>query len=115
MPISLLARPGYISPEQVRGDDMDHRSDLYSVGVILFELLTGKLPFTGTETMDVLLAHATQPPPSFEKFGASTWVPPAVEEVVRRCLAKNPQDRPSTARELAEMYDAALASRNAAC
>jgi eukaryotic-like serine/threonine-protein kinase len=105
-----VGTPGYISPEQVRGDDMDHRSDLYSVGVILFELLTGKLPFTGTVTMDVLLAHATQPPPSFEKFGASAWVPPAVEEVVRRCLAKNPQDRPATARELAEMYDTALAS-----
>src|SRR6185295_10574451 len=46
-----VGTPGYISPEQVRGDEMDHRSDLYSVGVIVFELLTGKLPFTGSETM----------------------------------------------------------------
>ena len=60
-----VGTPGYISPEQVRGDDMDRRSDLYSVGVILFELLTGRLPFTGDETMDVLLAHAQAPPPSF--------------------------------------------------
>src|SRR5947208_6603822 len=72
-----VGTPGYISPEQVRGEEMDHRSDLYSVGVIVFELLTGRLPFTGGETMDVLLAHATQPPPSFADIGAACWVPPA--------------------------------------
>ena len=88
---------------------MDHRGDLYSVGVILFELLTGRLPFTGSETMDVLLAHATQAPPSFASVGAYQWVSPTVEAVVLRCLAKDPKDRPATARELAEMYDAALA------
>src|SRR5207253_10697721 len=57
-----VGTPGYISPEQVRGDELTHRSDLYSVGVILYELLTGKLPFHGDETMDVLLAHATEAP-----------------------------------------------------
>src|SRR5207302_408298 len=60
-----VGTPGYISPEQVRGDEMDHRSDLYSVGIILFELLTGRLPFTAGSTMDILLAHATEEPPSF--------------------------------------------------
>jgi serine/threonine-protein kinase len=105
-----VGTPGYISPEQVRGDEMDHRSDLYSVGVILFELLTGRLPFTAAETMDVLLAHATQPAPSFSEIGASTWVPPAIEAVVQRCLAKNPGDRPANARELAEQFEAALAT-----
>src|SRR2546421_6908333 len=104
-----VGTPGYISPEQVRGEEMDHRSDLYSVGVIVFELLTGRLPFTGGETMDVLLAHATQPPPSFADIGAACWVPPAVEEVVQRCLAKDPGDRPASARDLAELYEAALA------
>jgi serine/threonine protein kinase len=107
-----VGTPGYISPEQVRGEEMDHRGDLYSVGVILFELLTGRLPFTGTETMDVLLAHATEEPPSFADVGAD-WIPPAVEVVVRRCLAKKPADRPQTARELAELYDAALARSQA--
>jgi hypothetical protein len=104
-----VGTPGYISPEQVRGDEMDHRSDLYSVGVILFELLTGRLPFTGDETMDVLLAHATEPPPSFAAAGVSGIVPPAVEAVVMTCLAKNPADRPATALELAERFEAALA------
>jgi eukaryotic-like serine/threonine-protein kinase len=104
-----VGTPGYISPEQVRGDHMDHRSDLYSVGVILFELLTGRLPFTGAETMDVLLAHATEPPPTFEEVGAAQRVPAAVEAVVRQCLEKDPHDRPATARELAELYESALA------
>jgi serine/threonine-protein kinase len=104
-----VGTPGYISPEQVRGSEMDHRSDLYSVGVILFELLTGRLPFTGDETMDVLLAHATQAPPTFEAIGAALWVPAAIEQVVQRCLAKEPNDRPASARDLAEMYEQALA------
>jgi serine/threonine protein kinase len=105
-----VGTPGYISPEQVRGDEMDHRSDLYSVGVILFELLTGRLPFTGNETMDVLLAHATEMPPTFADIGATEWVSPAVEAVVQCCLAKHPAERPSCARELAERFEAALAS-----
>src|SRR5581483_11085382 len=97
-----VGTPGYISPEQVRGDEMDHRSDLYSVGVILFELLTGRLPFTGGETMDVLLAHATEPPPTFASVGAADWVSPALEALVLNCLAKSPADRPANALELAE-------------
>ena len=102
-----VGTPGYISPEQVRGEEMDHRSDLYSVGVILFEMLTGRLPFTGEETMDVLLAHATEKPPTFANLGA-TWVSSGVEAVVQRCLAKSPADRPASARDLAEQYEAAL-------
>jgi serine/threonine-protein kinase len=104
-----VGTPGYISPEQVRGDDIDHRSDLYSLGVILFELLTGRLPFAGNETMDVLLAHATEAPPPFSSLGTSFWVSPAIEAIVQQCLAKNPTDRPASARDLAELYETALA------
>ena len=103
-----VGTPGYISPEQVRGDETDYRCDLYSLGVILFELLTGRLPFTRDETMDVLFAHATEEPPTFAAVGAGGWVPEAVEEVVRRCLAKKPADRPASARDLAQLYQAAL-------
>jgi serine/threonine-protein kinase len=103
-----VGTPGYISPEQIRGDEMDHRSDLYSVGVILFELLCGRLPFTGEQTMDVMLAHATEPPPTFESIGAAAWVTPAIEAVVQRCLSKSPGDRPASARDLAEQYESAL-------
>jgi len=103
-----VGTPGYISPEQVRGEELDPRSDLYSVGVILFELLTGRLPFTRDETMDVLLAHATEPPPRFADVGASGWVAPEVELVVLDCLAKNPGERPKSARDLHERFEAAL-------
>jgi eukaryotic-like serine/threonine-protein kinase len=104
-----VGTPGYISPEQVRGDEMDPRSDLYSVGVILYELLTGRLPFSSGETMDVLLAHATEPAPTFAALGITGVVSAAIEDVVQCCLAKEPGDRPASARELADLFDAALA------
>src|SRR5207248_1383109 len=100
-----IGTPGYMCPEQAKGEEMDHRGDLYSVGVILFELLTGRLPFAGTSTMDVLIAHATEPPPTFTKAGAADWVPPAIEAVVQACLAKLPAQRPGTARDLAERFE----------
>jgi serine/threonine-protein kinase len=103
-----VGTPGYMCPEQAKGEVMDHRGDLYSIGVILFELLTGQLPFSGGSTMDVLLAHATEEPPSFSRMGVQGLVPPAVERVVQWCLAKDPGQRPRHARELAEAYAAAL-------
>lgn len=103
-----VGTPGYMCPEQARGDDMDGRGDLYSVGVILYELLTGQLPFAGRSTMDLLLAHVTEEPPSLSMAAAELEALPAIEAVVRRCLAKNADDRPRSARELAELYEAAL-------
>jgi serine/threonine-protein kinase len=103
-----VGTPGYISPEQVRGEETDYRCDIYGVGVMLYELLTGRLPFIRDEAMDVLFAHATETPPSFAEVGASEWVPYEIEDVVMRCLAKSPSDRPASARELAEMYQKAL-------
>ncbi len=103
-----VGTPGYMCPEQARGEDMDHRGDLYAVGVILFELLTGQLPFAGRETMDILIAHATEEPPSFSAVGAHGLVPHSIERVVQQCLAKDPNQRPSCARELAELYAEAL-------
>jgi serine/threonine-protein kinase len=87
---------------------MDHRGDLYSVGVMMYELLTGRLPFQGPTSMDILLAHATERAPSFAELGLAGWVPREVEQLVFECLAKDPADRPQTARELAERYDTAL-------
>jgi eukaryotic-like serine/threonine-protein kinase len=103
-----VGTPGYIAPEQVRGEATDSRCDVYSVGVILFELLTGRLPFIRPETMDVLFAHATEPPPSFADAGADGWVPCEVEQVVMRCLAKDPAGRPNSARDLAQEFQEAL-------
>src|SRR2546429_1137750 len=82
-----VGTPGYMCPEQARGEEMDGRGDLYSVGVILYEMLTGRQPFAGKSTMDVLLAHATEEPPSFARIGAAGVVAPAIERAVRSCLA----------------------------
>jgi len=103
-----VGTPGYMSPEQIRGEDMDQRGDLYSLGVILYELLTGKLPFSGKASMEVMLAHATEDPPNFFAAGAGDWVTPEVEAVVMACLAKDPAQRPACARVLAERFEAAL-------
>ena len=105
-----VGTPGYISPEQVRGEEADFRSDLYSVGVMLFELLTGRLPFIRDETMDVLFAHATEAPPTFAEVGAGDWAPPEIEAVVMRCLGKNASDRFASARDLGEVFQKALSA-----
>src|SRR5262249_55836744 len=94
-----VGTPGYICPEQVRGEEMDHRGDLYSVGVMMYELLTGRLPFSGPSSMDILLAHATEHAPTFNELGLAGWVPRDVEQLVFDCLAKDPEERPQQARE----------------
>jgi serine/threonine-protein kinase len=102
-----MGTPTYISPEQIRGEPLDHRCDLYSVGVILYEMLTGKTPFGDDSTMEILLSHATETPPTFTECGALN-IPAGIEQVVFSCLAKNPAERPPSARELAERFQAAL-------
>jgi serine/threonine-protein kinase len=102
----IIGTPAYMSPEQARGEETDHRGDLYSVGVILYELLTGRLPFQGLSTMDMLLAHALDQPPSMRE--SEVWVPPSIERVVMQCLEKQPDKRPASARELADLYERAL-------
>lgn len=103
-----VGTPGYISPEQVRGEDISYRSDLYSVGVILYEILSGRLPFQREETMDVLLAHATESPPTFAEIGLDDTVSFAVERVVMSCLEKDPNLRPASARDLAQAFEQAI-------
>ncbi len=99
---NILGTPAYVSPEQARGEHITHRSDLYSVGVILYEMLTGRLPFQGLSTMDTLLAHAIEQPPSMTD--EEVYVPEAIEEAVLRCMSKAPDDRYSNARELFDDY-----------
>ncbi|WP_157369418.1 serine/threonine protein kinase [Zavarzinella formosa] len=103
-----VGTPGYINPEQVKGDDVDHRGDLYSVGVMMYELLTGRLPFIGPSSMDLMLAHATEMPPRFGDLGLNIDIPEPIEACVFTCLEKNPADRPQSAAELGEMYEMAI-------
>jgi serine/threonine-protein kinase len=103
----LAGTPQYLCPEEVRGTAMDHRGDLYSVGVMLFELLTGKRPFDRDTIRATLEAHAYAPLPRFAAFGGD-HVRASIQQVVLACLAKDPADRPQSARDLAEWYEAAL-------
>jgi len=103
-----VGTPAYICPEQIRGEVLDHRGDLYSVGIMAFELLSGRVPFLGTSSMDVLLAHATEEPPTFKQLGLDGWIPAYVEAVIRKALSKDPDDRYQSARELAQAFDKAL-------
>ncbi len=103
--------PEYICPEEVRGTPIDARSDLYSVGVVLFEILTGKLPFEGTNSQYLMRCHIDKTPPTFANLGLTNVIPEAIEMVVRSCLAKYPDQRPDNALELAVRYERALGQR----
>ena len=94
-----VGTPAYMSPEQAAADPhVDHRSDIYSVGVMAYEMLSGAPPFTGSTPQQVLAAHVTEEPVSVAKRRPA--IPPALEQVVMRCLAKRPADRFQTAGEL---------------
>lgn len=105
--IHAMGTPAYVSPEMIRGDTVEHRSDIYSVGVMLFELLSGRLPFEFDQMEKLLKAHLKHPPPRFAKVGV-TNVPPAIEAVVQRALSKYPNERQQHAGELAQAYSRAL-------
>ncbi|QDF99194.1 hypothetical protein CJ010_22955 [Azoarcus sp. DD4] len=81
----------YVSPEQARGGDVDARSDLYSVAVVLYELLTGRVPFDSGSEFELMRAHIELPPPP--PSGLVAGLPPALEAVILRALAKSPADR----------------------
>jgi serine/threonine protein kinase len=105
-PIHALGTPAYVSPEMIRGDRVDGRSDLYSVGVILFELLTGRLPFEYQYQERLLTAHIREAPPRFRKYGCE--VPAALEGAVHLALSKFPNERQQSARDLADNFGRAL-------
>jgi tRNA A-37 threonylcarbamoyl transferase component Bud32/tetratricopeptide (TPR) repeat protein len=94
--------PAYMSPEQCRGEDSDERTDIYSLGVTLYELACGRLPFDAPDDDDVRRAHlAQQPrPPSRVAADAGLLVPAALDDVLLKCLAKQPRDRYASAAEL---------------
>lgn len=101
--------PEYIAPEALRGQDVDGRSDLYSLGIILYELLAGKRPFERTSVEELLVAHTDAVPPTFAEVGVE--VPEAIERVVRSCLEKSPERRPQSPAELIFAYEKALGRR----
>ncbi|HEC23390.1 MAG TPA: hypothetical protein ENI95_10800 [Chloroflexi bacterium] len=101
----LIGTPSYMSPEQVEGNgELDNRSDIYALGVILFEMLTGQTPYQADTPMRMAVQHVLEPVPSVLAVRAD--LPPGCEAVIRRAMAKNPDDRYQTAVELAHDLDA---------
>lgn len=100
--------PGYMSPEQTAAQDLDHRADVYSIGVVLYELLTGRLPFERPTLAGLRAAHRHETPPPFAQRDAGLTVPEAIETLVQQCLAKHREQRPQSASELVRLYEKAL-------
>src|SRR5207244_9058006 len=89
----VLGTPAYMSPEQASGREVDHRSDLYACGVLLFEMVTGVKPFVADSTMDVLLMHTSKPAPTLRSVAPTADIPAALEAIVARALEKDPERR----------------------
>jgi serine/threonine-protein kinase len=102
-----IGTPQYMSPEQAAGRAVDARSDLYSLGVVLYEMLVGEVPFNDPSTPAVLVKHLTEPPPRFADRFPDRRVPPALEAVAMRCLEKDPAARFQNADEFAAALVAA--------
>ncbi len=96
----LLGTVDYVAPEQVRGDDVDGRADVYALGCVLFEALTGTVPFSGVSEVAVIYAHLETPPP--RASDRRDTLPPALDDVLARATAKNPEDRQPTCRALVD-------------
>ncbi|HLX59042.1 MAG TPA: protein kinase [Ktedonobacteraceae bacterium] len=94
----VLGTADYLSPEQARGEKLTASSDLYSLGVVMFEMLAGRPPFVGPTAVSIAMQHASTYPPPLRQFNAS--VPPALEQIVNRALEKEPEDRFVSAAEM---------------
>lgn len=97
-----VGTPRYMSPEQARGGEVDGRADLYAVGLLLFEMISGRGPFDAVgDSNAILLAHIGEPPPRLSSLVAGVW--PELDQLVDSFLAKNPNERPASARAAAAL------------
>jgi eukaryotic-like serine/threonine-protein kinase len=96
----ILGSPAYMSPEQARGQNVDERCDLFSLGCVLYRLCSGRLPFAGRDTMSMLLAIATDEPTPLAALNGE--LPAGFAELIHQLLAKNPEDRPASAKNVVQ-------------
>lgn len=106
----VFGTPEYMAPEQARGDELDARCDVYAAGIILYELLTGAVPFNGMTPLNVLTAHLTTAAKSPRLAAPAREISPALEGVVLTSIAKDPLDRYPTAAKMAEAIAKAVAA-----
>ena len=111
---ALLGTPAYMSPEMLRGETIDYRADLYAFGIVLYELLSGQLPFQGDPPYVIITKHLQEAPPSLHAINQA--IPPSVDAILQRALAKRREERFQTAtalvQALAEAANTLLISEN---
>jgi eukaryotic-like serine/threonine-protein kinase len=107
----ILGSPQYMAPEQARNIS-DPRSDVYSLGVVLYQILLGRPPFHADQGIDIIVKHINEPPPAFAAVWPDHAIPPEVEALVMKCLAKRPADRFDSMDAVLESIRRAMASAN---
>lgn len=110
----FMGSPKYVAPEQIQGEAVDGRTDLYSFGIILYEMATGRPPFERSSDVQTLIAHVKDTPPNLRTMCPGCSLSPQLEQLIYRCISKRPSDRFATADELLHLLkqgaDAALTS-----
>jgi eukaryotic-like serine/threonine-protein kinase len=105
---TVFGTPRYMSPEQATGGTLDARSDLYSLGVILYQMLAGRAPFIDDDALVVMARHVREQPPSFSAVAPELNLPARIEALVRRALSKRVEERPQSAAEFITELDVAF-------
>ncbi len=109
----VCGTPQYMAPEQARGDDIDHRVDVYAAGVVLYQMLVGKVPFGGETTLGIITKHLTDTPIPPHVRAPELGIPRALEEIVEKAMSKEPAGRYQSAGDMADALESALKSLGA--
>jgi serine/threonine protein kinase len=104
----VCGSPVYMSPEQCMGQELDARSDIYSMGIVVYETLTGKLPILGKSMVETMSRHVSEVPPSFNAVRPDLYIPARLEQVVFKALAKDPNDRHQSMDEMRQELELAI-------
>ena len=99
-PGTFVGTPHYSAPEQLAGEEVDQRADIYASGVLMCEMFCGKLPYSGANTLEIYVAQMQQPPAKPSEYWPE--IPAALEAIILRCLQKLPAERFQSALELAQ-------------
>src|SRR5262249_33848165 len=108
---TTIGTPSYMAPEQWRGQGLDARTDIYALGIILYEMLAGRLPFVADTPFTMMHMHVNEPPPPLRSL--NPYLPSTIEPVINKVLAKDPEQRYESAAALAKAFKEALGSQAA--